>query len=151
LWWREEGKAWGAVALQGIEEDGGRREEGDERAQEMGGRRWFVRVGNVGGRRWKQALTGGPHLPVSQRERVQERGRGGGGSSWGEVGPGSACWAALGRKKERGREERERERRKREGRWAGLQRERKRVFFLKTGCYKSIPLKENLMLEIPKD
>jgi hypothetical protein len=70
---REERKTRGAAALQGIEEDGGRREEGDERAREMGGRRRCVRVGKASDWRWKEAPIGGPRLSVSQRERVGER------------------------------------------------------------------------------
>jgi hypothetical protein len=114
---REEEKTRGAAALQGIEEDSGRREEGDERSQEMGGRWWCVRVGKAGGWRWKEAPTGGPHLLVSQRERRRWIGPGG------AAGPGRACWAGReGKKIERGREERGR------GGGAGY-REKEREFF----------------------
>ncbi|PUZ63900.1 hypothetical protein GQ55_3G102700 [Panicum hallii var. hallii] len=92
----------------------GCREEGDEQAREMSGRRRVVRVVKAGDRRWKEAPTCGPHLSVSQRESRREWRR------WiragGAAGLGRAGWAEQGRK----RKKRERERRKREGRWAGL-------------------------------
>jgi hypothetical protein len=59
-WGRRESEGvWRLV--KSIEEGGGCRGEGDERTREIGGQRAFHR-GEVGGRRWKKALTGGSHV-----------------------------------------------------------------------------------------
>jgi hypothetical protein len=94
------------VAIKSIEDGGGRRGEGGERVQEMGGRRACDAVGKTDDWRWKTQLIGGAHLSVAgERERRERLDRAG----VGELGQ-----AALGRVQERRGEEK-----KREVGWAG--------------------------------